>query len=133
MTVDDNAWSLVLVISPDRAVLDPAGARLIVQLLDAYVRSERVISPQARRLRGALARVASSSGPADTGRAQFDAPWARDEIGTALAAEVLGFSVRHTSRLAGAGEFGASRVVAGRRLVSKAEVDAYLAAHQKPA
>jgi excisionase family DNA binding protein len=132
MKIDDDAWSLVMVIPPDRAVLDPAGARLVVRLLDSYVRTESGLSPEARRLRGALARVASSRGHPDTSRAQFDAPLPHDEIGTAEAADRLGYSVRHTSRLAEAGAFGSSRVVSGRRLVSCAEVDAYLAAHQKP-
>jgi excisionase family DNA binding protein len=130
VTDDGGSWTLVQVLPLGYAVLDPAGAALVVALLDTYVRSERLISPQARRLRSALARVASSSGHADTDPGVPDAPWAHDEIGTTEAAEILSISVRHTRRLADAAEFGPSRMIGGRRLVSRAEVEAYRLAHR---
>lgn len=109
-------------------LLSPADAGLVVAALDRVARVDRIpLSPRAAALRAAAADVAVQAvrGPADVRRSPPEAPWPKDEIGTKEAGDVIGCSDKHVRRLAQEGRLGRTRVVRGRRLVSRAEVQAY--------
>jgi excisionase family DNA binding protein len=124
-------------LAPTLAGLGPAGARLVVQLIDDYAKRHRYagLSPHVQRLRDITADVAAHAqcGPADVRNSTTSAAWPQDEITTKEAAELMSCSREHVVRLAHAGRLGRSRVVSGRRLVSTAEVLAYLTEKEQSA
>lgn len=121
-----NGRSLAIAISEDRVVLSPVGCRFVLSLLERYSRSEGIgLSPALLHLHQVLVPVANhSSGHADVRSAPARTVLADDEIGTDEAAELLGCSREHVGRLARAGVLGPTRVVGGRRVVSRNEVTA---------
>ena len=84
---------------------------------------------QYRTLVTVLASVANgdSGHPDVRSEAASAVSWHADEIGTADAAQLLATSREHANRLARAGHLGPTRKVGNRRLISKIEVEAYLA------
>jgi excisionase family DNA binding protein len=132
---------MALRLSADRLVLDPAGAGVVVAALDRLSRVDRItLSPQLRALRDMAADVASQGrrgpadaasqagcGPADVRTRPTQAPLPHDEITSREAAQIMGLSDRHITRLAKAGAFGRTRIHKGRLLLSAAEVEAYKA------
>lgn len=125
------AWDgLSLRLADDRLVLGPVGARLVAQLIDSYAAAHRyaTLPPHIQRLHADAAAVAEHvSGPADVRKPVAPPACATDEIGTKEAAELMGCTDKHVRRLAADGRLGRTRVAAGRRLVSNAEVLAYIA------
>jgi len=126
-----RAWDgLAVAISPDRALLGPEAARMLVAALDFYLRREASVrhSPQARHVRDVLALVGSPTriGHADV-RSEDESASSSAWITTADVAEQLGCSRRHASRLVTAEVFGQALRRKGRWLVRRDEVTAYVA------
>lgn len=118
-------------LAPTLMGMGPAGAELVVRLIDDFARRHRYASlpPHVQKLREVAADVAAHvhRGPADVRSEAVSSTWAADEITTKEAARLLGCTDKHVRRLAVDGRLGRTRVVAGRRLVSAAHVAAYIA------
>lgn len=128
-----RAWEgLAVAVSPDRALLGPEAAALLVGALDAVVRVERTrLSPQAAHVRSVLALVSAQLSRAgmvighEDVRSEAASAGSSVWITTAEAAAQLGLTQRHCSRLAAAEEFGVARRQGRRWLVRQNEVTAW--------
>lgn len=116
---------------------NPVAGALIVRLIDDYARRHRyaTLPADVRRLRDVAADVAADAhrGPADVRTLADSARWPQDEITTKEAAELMRCTREHVVRLARAGRLGQTRVAAGRRLVSRAAVEAFVIEKERSA
>lgn len=120
---------LAVPIAADRALLGPEASALLVRALDRLSRVDRVrLPPNLLHVRGVLELVSSHAcaGHADV-RDHPDGAASEEWMSTAEAADHLGYTHRHCTRLAADEAFGPARKVKGRWLVRRDEVAAYAA------